>query len=115
MLGFKIDISGSGMEKLSQNMNLKFILGILNSKYANILIENLRGFGNIDLNPEYLRNLPIPQITPKNQILADEIINLVDKILKETDENETEIEETEEVDEDTKNSIEDAFRNFFTF
>ncbi|ECP8784925.1 Eco57I restriction-modification methylase domain-containing protein [Campylobacter jejuni] len=69
------------MEKLSLNMNLKYILGILNSKYANILLANIRGDA-INIYPEYIRNIPIPKINSKNKKIADELINLVDDILK---------------------------------
>ncbi|MCW0238641.1 Eco57I restriction-modification methylase domain-containing protein [Campylobacter lari] len=77
------------LEKLSLGMNLKYILGILNSKYSNILLDNIRGLGNIDINPEYLKNLPIPKINSKNEKLANELISLVDEILnlKEQDKN----------------------------
>ena len=69
------------MEKLSLNMNLKYILGILNSKYSNMLLNNIRGLGNIDINPEYLKNIPIPKIDSTNKALSDEIISLVEQIL----------------------------------
>lgn len=62
-------------------MNLKYILGILNSKYANILLANIRGDA-INIYPEYIRNIPIPKINSKNKKIADELINLVDDILK---------------------------------
>ena len=68
------------MEKLSLNMNLKYILGILNSKYANILLANIRG-DSINIYPEYLRKLPIPKIDSTNKALSDEIISLVEQIL----------------------------------
>lgn len=70
------------MEKLSQNMNLKYILGILNSKYAQKLLANLRG-DDYHIYPEHIRNLPIPQITESNQSTADKIIALVEKILEQ--------------------------------
>ncbi|TLD84868.1 DUF7149 domain-containing protein [Helicobacter trogontum] len=69
------------MEELSLSMNLKYILGILNSKYSNMLLNNIRGLGNIDINPEYLRNIPIPKIDSTNKALSDEIISLVEQIL----------------------------------
>ncbi|MDY4426023.1 MAG: Eco57I restriction-modification methylase domain-containing protein [Helicobacter sp.] len=69
------------MEKLSLNMNLKYILGILNSKYSNMLLNNIRGLGNIDINPEYLKNIPIPKIDSTNKALSDEVISLVEQIL----------------------------------
>ncbi|WP_299326466.1 DNA methyltransferase [uncultured Helicobacter sp.] len=70
------------LENLSQQVNLLYLLGILNSKYIALLLDEIRGVGNIDLNPEYLRKLPIPKITESNQPLCDEIIKCVDKILE---------------------------------
>ena len=60
------------MEELSEKVNLYYILAILNSKYIKILLDNIRGAGNIDINPEYIRNLPIPIATPADmQTLSD--------------------------------------------
>lgn len=69
------------MEKLSESMDLKYILGILNSKYANILLANLRG-DDYHIYPEHIRNIPIPKIDSNNKETADKIIALVDEILK---------------------------------
>ena len=74
------------MEKLSQSMNLKYILGILNSKYATKLLANLRG-DDYHIYPEHIRNLPIPKITESNQLIADKIITLVEKILEQKEQN----------------------------
>ncbi|EAJ1253827.1 class I SAM-dependent DNA methyltransferase [Campylobacter lari] len=76
------------LEKLSLDMNLKYILGILNSEYANILLTNIRGDAK-NIYPEYIRNIPIPKINSKNEKLANELISLVDEILnlKERDKN----------------------------
>ncbi|EAL3897278.1 hypothetical protein A0Z66_02585 [Campylobacter lari] len=76
------------LEKLSLDMNLKYILGILNSEYANILLTNIRGDAK-NIYPEYIRNIPIPKINSKNEKLANELISLVDEILnlKEQDKN----------------------------
>lgn len=70
------------LENLSQQVNLLYLLGILNSKYIALLLDEIRGVGNIDLNPEYLRKIPIPKITESNQHIADEITQYVDKILE---------------------------------
>nr|MBP3725464.1 Eco57I restriction-modification methylase domain-containing protein [Campylobacter sp.] len=64
----------------------KYLLALLNSKILDWLFRKTSTNNHVNLYE--LVNLPIPQITPKNQNLADEIIKLVDKILKETDENE---------------------------
>lgn len=66
------------MENLSETVDLRYLLGILNSKYANVLLDTIRGKGNIDVNPEYIRNIPIPTATKEQQ---QPIIDLVDKIL----------------------------------
>ena len=67
------------MEKLSETVDLKYLLGIMNSKYAPVLLTNLRG-GDYHIYPEHIRNIPIPTATPAQQ---QEIITLVDKILAE--------------------------------
>ena len=65
------------MEKLSETVDLKYLLGIMNSKYAPVLLTNLRG-GDYHIYPEHIRNIPIPTATPAQQ---QEIITLVEKIL----------------------------------
>lgn len=65
------------MERLSQQIDLKYLLGLLNSKYASVLLSNLRG-GDYHIYPEHIRNIPI-KLIPKNQQKA--IINLVDYII----------------------------------
>lgn len=45
---------------------------------------DIRGVGNIDVNPEYIRNIPIPYVSQEQQI---PIIELVDKILAAKKEN----------------------------
>ena len=65
------------MEKLSENVDLRYLLGIMNSKYASVLLTNLRG-GDYHIYPEHIRNIPIPSPSKSQQQL---IINLVDKIL----------------------------------
>lgn len=65
------------MEKLSQNVDLRFLLGIMNSTYATILLRDLRG-GDYHIYPEHIRNIPIAPATKEQQ---QPIINLVDTIL----------------------------------
>ena len=67
----------SEMEKLSSDIDLRFLLGILNSNYANVLLSNIRGDG-LSIYPEHIRNLPIPQATPAQQ---QPIISLVEQVL----------------------------------
>ena len=47
------------MESLSEEVNLYYLLGILNSSMANQLLADQRG-GDYHIYPEHIRNLPIP-------------------------------------------------------
>ena len=51
------------LERNSENSNLKYLLSIINSKLGLYLLNQIRGVGNIDINPEYLKSLPIPDIS----------------------------------------------------
>ena len=80
------------MEKLSQTVDLRYLLGIMNSKYASVLLTNLRS-GDYHIYPEHIRNIPIPSATHSQQ---KEIILLVDIILskkKANPQNDTSAEE----------------------
>ena len=65
------------MEKLSEAVDLKYLLGIMNSSYASVLLTNLRG-GDYHIYPEHIRKIPIPTATKEQQ---QKIITLVDAIL----------------------------------
>lgn len=67
----------SQMEKLSYEIDILYILGVLNSKYASKILSYLRGDG-ISIYPETIRNFPIPKVSLANQA---PIISLVDQIL----------------------------------
>ena len=67
----------SEMEKLSRQIDLRYLLGIMNSKYGDMLLISLRG-GDYHIYPEHIRNIPIPLVSAENQI---PIITLVDHIL----------------------------------
>lgn len=67
------------MESLSNNVDLRYLLGIMNSSYTTVLLTNLRG-GDYHIYPEHIRNIPIP-IAPKE--LQNSISELVDRILYE--------------------------------
>jgi len=72
------------LQKLSESVNLHYILGILNSSWVNYLINQIRGYGNIDLNPEYLKKIPIPPIdftNPTEKKLHDRIVRAVTELL----------------------------------
>ena len=73
------------MEKLSCDVDLRFLLGIMNSRHAAVLLTNLRG-GDYHIYPEHIRNIPIPSATKEQQ---QPIIELVDKILAAKKENPT--------------------------
>lgn len=77
--------SRAEMESLSQTVDLRFLLGIMNSTYATVLLRDLRG-GDYHIYPEHIRNIPIAPATKEQQ---RSIINLVDTILatKRTDSN----------------------------
>lgn len=65
------------MEDLSGEVKLKYLLGILNSSYADVLLTNLRG-GDYHIYPEHIRNIPIAPASEAQQL---QIITLVDRIL----------------------------------
>ena len=65
------------MEMMSQQYDIRFFLGILNSQYAQVLINDIRG-GGLNIYPEHIRNIPIPTATSEQQ---QPIIELVDNIL----------------------------------
>ncbi|SMA53313.1 Eco57I restriction-modification methylase domain-containing protein [Helicobacter pylori] len=58
----------------------KFLVGLLNSRLLDWLFRKTSTNNHVNLYE--LETLPIPQITPKNQELADKITALVDKILQ---------------------------------
>ncbi len=65
------------MENLSMSVDLRYILGIMNSSYASVLLTNNRG-DDYHIYAEHIRNIPIPSATQEQQ---QPIIDLVDKIL----------------------------------
>ena len=73
-------LSRKEMEHLSNNVSLKYLLAIINARYFQYLLESIRGDGNIDINPEYIRNIPIPLVSTDAQqqfvTLADTMLTL---------------------------------------
>jgi adenine-specific DNA-methyltransferase len=65
------------METLSRQVDLRYLLGLLNSRYADALLSAIRG-GDYHIYPEHLRNLPVPLVPPSDQ---RPVITLVDKII----------------------------------
>jgi hypothetical protein len=70
-------LSRKEMEILSKQVDLCYLLGLLNSKYASVLLSSLRG-GDYHIYPEHLRNLPIPAVPESRQ---QPIVCLVNKII----------------------------------
>jgi methylase of polypeptide subunit release factors len=67
------------LEKLSENYDLRFLLGIINSQYAKTYMNNFRRSTIKDsFYPDDFRNLPIPTISLENQ---KPLIQLVDQII----------------------------------
>ena len=64
--------------------NLKFILGLLNSKISKWYMQSLAyslSEGAQRWIKQYVEQLPLPPITPENQPIADQVIQKVDQIL----------------------------------
>lgn len=70
-------MSRRDMEELSETVDLRYLLGVMNSKYAAVLLTNLRG-GDYHIYPEHIRNIPIPSANSTRQ---QQIIKIVDQIL----------------------------------
>lgn len=66
------------MEELSKKIELKFLLGILNSTFSLFLLNSIRG-GDFHILPGHLRNIPVPSATREQQA---PIVALVDRILE---------------------------------
>ncbi|MGX3043831.1 type IIG restriction enzyme/methyltransferase [Helicobacter sp. T3_23-1056] len=64
--------------------NLKYLLGLLNSKFIYFTMRNFYMGGGIEgeFKINNLEKIPIPKIDSKNQKIADNIINLVNEILE---------------------------------
>ncbi|MBH0288481.1 class I SAM-dependent DNA methyltransferase [Helicobacter pylori] len=67
--------------------HLRYLLGMLHSKLITFAFKTFYAGGGLGesgyrYQKAFIERLPIPQITPKNQELADKIIALVDKILQ---------------------------------
>ena len=62
-------MSREDMEELSKTVELRYLLGVMNSKYASVLLTNLRG-GDYHIYPEHIRNIPIPSATPPSKSLS---------------------------------------------
>ena len=76
------------MELCSEQVDLRYLLGILNSKYASVLLTNLRG-GDYHIYPEHLRNIPIPLATKEQQEPIIELVNQIISAKKKKRKNDT--------------------------
>ena len=65
----------------NNTLQLKFLTGVLNSKLLQWYFSFKFNFGG-GKGTDSFGEIPIPQITPQNENLANMIINLVDEILK---------------------------------
>lgn len=65
------------MLDFSEKIDLRFLLAVLNSKYASVLLTSVRA-GVYHIYPEHIRNIPIPKIPEKKQ---KPFVELVDKVL----------------------------------
>ena len=78
-------LSRNELEKISEKISEKYLLAILNSKVSNYILNQIRGTGNIDINPEYLKNIPIPKLdfsNPAEKAQHDKLVALVDSMLE---------------------------------
>lgn len=66
------------MEHFSETMDLRFILGIMNSTYGSKLLSDIRG-GDYHIVPEHIRAIPIPDASVSEQQI---LINIVEKIMQ---------------------------------
>lgn len=68
--------SRQDMEKMSEEISLPYILGIMNSRYAAGLLANERS-GDYHIYPEHLRNIPLPNASKLEQEKIAEIVNAI--------------------------------------
>ncbi len=69
-------LSRTEMEKLSLSINLKYILGIMASKFGRELLT-LQRAGDYHIVPEHIRNIPIAQATEEEQKAIVQLVDLV--------------------------------------
>ena len=84
-------LSREEMEKLSETVDLKYLLAIMNSCYASVLLTNLRG-GDYHIVPEHIRNIPIPSATEAQQ---QELANLATLMMEAVKKQQSAISEQE--------------------
>lgn len=57
-------MSREDMEELSKTVELRYMLGVMNSQYASVLLTNLRGV-DYHIYPDHIRNIPNPICHPR--------------------------------------------------
>ena len=69
---------------VSNSLNLRFLLGVINSKLTNFYYYQInpeRGEALAQVKKNHVEQLPVPRINSKNKLLHDQIVNYVDKLL----------------------------------
>jgi adenine-specific DNA-methyltransferase len=87
---FAFDNTGIYVEAtafIMTGQNLKYVIGLLNSKPISFFFKTFYAGGGLGeegyrYKKAFLEQLPFPPLTPQNQPIANQIINLVDQILK---------------------------------
>ncbi|MBI9038574.1 MAG: Eco57I restriction-modification methylase domain-containing protein [Bacteroidales bacterium] len=64
------------MVDFSKEIDLRFLLAVLNSKYASVLLTNIRA-GDYHIYPEHIRNIPIPKISTEKQKPFETVVNKI--------------------------------------
>ena len=64
------------MEKISENCDLLYFEGLLNSRFAQVLLNSIRG-GDYHIYANYLRAIPIPHTTA---VQREEVVSLVERV-----------------------------------
>ena len=76
------------MEALSETVDLRYLLAVMNSTYARVLLANIRG-GDYHIVPEHIRNIPIPAVSLDEQKpfveWAEKMLNLNADVQKKTE------------------------------
>ncbi|MDR2734132.1 MAG: N-6 DNA methylase [Spirochaetota bacterium] len=81
------------LEEYSENYGELFLLGIINSRICIFLLDQIRGAKNIDINPEYIKQIPVPKLDLSNKndkARHDHLVSLVERMLERKKEEATE-------------------------
>ena len=68
--------SRTKMESLSSQIDIYYILGIVNSQYATTLLSDIRG-GDYHIVPEHIRKIPIPLIDITKQLEISQLVKAI--------------------------------------